>query len=243
VNCSNKSDFYKDINELYYFTFDVQKNENYGNYIWYKECNNFLDMLLSYFSTDDSLKTDNLYKMPFLNYTISDDGLIRIFNWNINYNSSNEIFETIIQYKKYGKPYSVSLREKIVSVDFYDHPAADHEFYSILEIYNDTYLLLGQRNFNNIDEYSFVTVYFKKDDMIVPYYAFRNIYGDLEGDMSMVFFGNYLKRINYIGTDILDARFTIKIVYDLTAEIDFIFDEFTFVGNYEKLKEIIRISH
>jgi hypothetical protein len=240
LGCSNRNDIYKDINELYYRTFDVEKNKDYGTDYWYEQNNAFSDMLLSYFRTKDSLEMENIHKLIFLNYSFSEDDLIRIFSWNTSLNNPNETFNTLVQYKKYEKYYSLLLREKIVSPIFFDHPAFDHEFYKIINLGQKVYLLIGQTTKDDVKEYSFVTIYFKEGDMIIPYYSFKNIYSELEKDMSMVFFSDSSERINNIKTSFENNEFKIMIIYDTDKNIDFIFDGINFVGDYKKLQEVIR---
>ena len=105
----------------------------------------------------------------------------------------------------------------------------------------DKYLFVGNLNIGDSIEYCFLTFQLGFD-IIVPYFSFRNLYYDLSDDMSMYILTKDNRNASrIINVDVVKNENEIKIIiyYDEIETIELVFDGKIFVGDYQKIIEVI----
>jgi len=252
------SDIYHHLNSLY------EAHEGYtvgcDEDKWFHGIAVVEDELLSFFNTSDSMIDDLTTKLPFLNFVVSADGLIRSYTWSRKmYAGSADEYGSVIQiFDSDNNPKAVL-----------DINSRNNEIFIVGE---NIYLLWGKQyighGFTSTGMRTISTI----DNTIVPYNAFNNrdVLGFQLYELSSLFLSNlayndwkiafdlnvtkipysmtftYAKKIDrkeYEGAG--DSSFTLgdsSVIIKLDDlrldSLTFIWDGEKFVGDYERLEKM-----
>jgi hypothetical protein len=142
---------------------------NYSSYetddIWYNKNEVLMKNLIIYFGSNESLKRDIETDLPFLEYDISKDGLLRVYCWEDWSGGTFLSKDSIIQYSIGSQP---------AALDIDEFKGGKIGYSSIVELKNDIYLICGgtrAQSFSYIEGYIALKLINNK---LVPVLIFNN---------------------------------------------------------------------
>jgi hypothetical protein len=127
-----------DFINLLYGRYTYYEHDGSNDEEWWSANSLVMKLLLTYFNSTKSLERDINKTLPFLRYNISEDGLLRVYSWEIGGGGTFIPYNSIIQYK--------TSDFKVIAVnidDLSNSNGGDLNYGYIKKLKEDCYLLGG----------------------------------------------------------------------------------------------------